>query len=210
GLRARVSDFGLAKQVNPLTFLATSAGTLTFKPPEAFADAKGDSCAGDVWAIGATFYLLLTDRLPVDLPPNFNWGSKHLFDKPIIPPSQINPDVNEGLDRIVRRSLEKTVDERYPTASELLDALENWRLRTPELSQTSEMLSQEPPKSVLGSPSPADEKHVQDLVRRAFEARRSGRLTEAADVMEEAFNKSPGLREKYAHQVKMWRCGVSM
>src|ERR1044071_7649844 len=56
GLRARVSDFGLAKKVNPLTLLATAAGTLAFKPPEAFADARGDSCAGDVWAIGATLY----------------------------------------------------------------------------------------------------------------------------------------------------------
>jgi serine/threonine-protein kinase len=32
GLRARVSDFGLAKKVNPLTLLATAAGTLAFKP----------------------------------------------------------------------------------------------------------------------------------------------------------------------------------
>src|SRR6266496_3009460 len=54
GLRARVSDFGLAKKVNPLTMLATAAGTLTFKPPEAFSEHKGDSCAADVWAIGAT------------------------------------------------------------------------------------------------------------------------------------------------------------
>jgi len=35
GLRARVSDFGLAKAVNPLTLLATTAGTVAFKPPEA-------------------------------------------------------------------------------------------------------------------------------------------------------------------------------
>jgi eukaryotic-like serine/threonine-protein kinase len=53
GLRARISDFGLAKKVNPLTLLATAAGTLAFKPPEAFSERKGDSCAADVWAIGA-------------------------------------------------------------------------------------------------------------------------------------------------------------
>ena len=74
GLRARVSDFGLAKKVNPLTLLATAAGTLAFKPPEAFADRKGDSCAGDVRAIGTTFYLLLTDRLPFEMPANIGWG----------------------------------------------------------------------------------------------------------------------------------------
>ena len=66
GLRARVSDFGLAKAVNPLTLLATTAGTVAFKPPEAFAERQGDSCASDVWAIGATLYMLLTDKLPFD------------------------------------------------------------------------------------------------------------------------------------------------
>jgi serine/threonine-protein kinase len=110
----------------------------------------------------------------------------------------------------VIKSLEKTVDERYPTAKELLDALENWKPGAPELSQKSKTVFGEPPKSVLGSPSPANEKEAQDLARRAFEARRSGRLAEAADIMEEAFNKSPDLRTKYAQQVKMWRFGVSM
>jgi serine/threonine-protein kinase len=55
-----------------------------------------------------------------------------------------------------------------------------------------------------------DEKEAQDLTQRAFKARQSGRLAEAADMMEEAFNKSPELRQKYAHQVKLWRCGISM
>jgi eukaryotic-like serine/threonine-protein kinase len=154
--------------------------------------------------------MLLTDRLPVEMPSNFNWASKHLFDKPIIAASQINAEVNESLERIVTRALEKKVEERYPTAKELLEALENWKLGAPELWQESKTISREQPKSVLGFPSPANEKEAQDLARRAFEARRSGRLAEAADIMEEAFNKSPDLRTKYAQQVKMWRFGVSM
>jgi len=112
GLRARVSDFGLAKKVNPLTLLATAAGTLAFKPPEAFAEHKGDSCAADVWAIGVTLYLLLTDKLPFDMPANVSWGSKNLFDKPVAPPSETNPDVNPSLDFIVLRTLEKRADDR--------------------------------------------------------------------------------------------------
>jgi serine/threonine protein kinase len=210
GLRARVSDFGLAKEVNPLTFLATAAGTLMFKPPEAFIDDKSDSCAGDVWAIGATLYMLLTDRLPVDIPSNFNWGAKHLFDKPIVPPSEINPEVDASLDRIVIKSLEKKANDRYPTAKALLDGLENWKFEATKPRQISKMLSSELSKSILGLPSLVNEKEAQDLVRRAFGASRSGRLAEAADIMEEAFNKSPGLREKYCQRVKMWRCGVSM
>lgn len=210
GLRARVSDFGLAKKVNPLTLLATAAGTLAFKPPEAFSERKGDSRAADVWAIGTTMYLLLTDQLPFDIPSDVRWGTKNLFDKEIVPPTQINPDVDRGLDTMVLKALQKQPENRYPTATELLDSLERWRPMPPEAAQRAKTTSSEPSKSVLGMPSPADEKLAQDLARRAFKARQDGRLAEAADLMEEAFNKSPHLRERYASQVKLWRCGISM
>lgn len=210
GLRARVSDFGLAKKVNPLTLLATAAGTLAFKPPEAFTQRKGDSCAGDVWAIGTTLYLLLTDKLPFEIPPDATWGTKHLFDKPVVPPSEVHPDANKALDKIVLKTLERRPEDRYSTAKELLGSLEQWKSDTPEPSPRGKALSSEPSKTVLGLASSADETHAQNLAELAFKARRAGRLAEAADLMEEAFNKSPDLRTKYAQQVKLWRCGISM
>jgi serine/threonine protein kinase len=211
GLRARVSDFGLAKKVNPLTLLATAAGTLSFKPPEAFAERKGDSCAADVWAIGTTLYMLLTDQLPFDIPADVDWGTKHLFDKEVVIPSQFNVDVDENLDAIVMKTLEKRAEGRYPTARELLEALGNWAPVAQDKNiRHKKVASSEPSKSVLGTPSPANDQLAQDLANRAFKARQVGRLAEAADLMEEAFNKSPSLREKYAKQVKLWRCGISM
>jgi serine/threonine protein kinase len=210
GLRARVSDFGLAKKVNPLTLLATAAGTLSFKPPEAFSERKGDSCAADVWAIGATLYLLLTDKVPVEMPANVTWGTKNLFDKPVSLPSEVNPDVNGTLASIVLKALSKRAADRYQTATEMLTALENWRPSTPAAPSRPKPLSSDPSKSVLGLQSPGNETIAQDLAQKAFQANRAGRLAEAADLMEEAFNKSPELRQRYAHQVKMWRCGVSM
>jgi serine/threonine-protein kinase len=210
GLRARVSDFGLAKKVNPLTMLATAAGTLVFKPPEAFADGKGDSCAGDVWGIGVTLYLLLTDRLPFEMPADVTWTTKNLFEKPVVPPSEINPDVNRALDSVVLKALEKRPSDRYPTAKEFLQALESWKPGTREFVERSATASSSGSKSILGIQSPVDEGFAEDLARKAFEARSGGRLAEAADLMEEAFNKWPGLRPKYANQVKLWRCGISM
>jgi eukaryotic-like serine/threonine-protein kinase len=106
GLRARVSDFGLAKMVNPLTLLATAAGTPHFKPPEAFSDTKGDSCAADVWAIGMTLYLLLTDQLPFKLPSDLGWGTRNLFKQPLRPASDINAEVDKSLDRILASALD--------------------------------------------------------------------------------------------------------
>ncbi len=210
GLRARASDFGLAKKVNPLTLLASAAGTLAFKPPEVFTQHKADSCAGDVWAIGTTLYLLLTDKLPFQIPADSPWNANHLFDTPFLLPSQLNPDANKALDGIVLKALHKNPEDRYAGAKELLDALEQWRPGMSEPANETQCLSSEASKAVLGMPSPADANSAQTLVERAFNAKRVGRLAEAADLMEEAFNKSQSLRTKYAHQVKLWRCGISM
>ena len=209
GLRARVSDFGLAKRVNPLTLLATAAGTITFKPPETFTISKADSCAADVWALGITLYLMLTDQLPYNVPADLGWGSNKLFKEPIRPPSEFNADVNSSLDAIVAKALRFDVSERYQNAMEMLDALDRWK---PGQKPTS--TKQMPPdhsKEALGHPALSRNEEIgDDMARQSIELKKQGRLSEAADMMEEAFNKWPDLRDKYAAQVKLWRCGISM
>lgn len=212
GLRARVSDFGLAKKVNPLTLLATAAGTLTFKPPETFLKAKADSCAADVWALGVTMYLLLTDQLPFDVDPELGWSNNKAFERELSPPSSWNVDVDAPLEKIVLRCLKTKPDDRYCTAKDLLDALDGWRKPAPSKEpKPKKALSSELSKSVLGAHSPVNNEEGQRLVKEAIRrAKEGGRLFEAADIMEEAFNKSPSLRQKYANQVRLWRCGISM
>ncbi len=212
GLRARVSDFGLAKKVNPLTLHATAAGTLAFKPPEAFAERKGDSCAADVWALGVTLYLLLTDQLPFNVDPDLGWGNHQAFEKELQPPSQWNPDVDPALEKIVLRCMEKRPTKRFATARDLLDALESWK--RPVLgpnSSSKRAATSDISKSVLGAHSPVNPEEGRNLASAALaKAKQDGRLLEAADLMEEAFNKSPSLRMKYADKVRLWRCGISM
>jgi serine/threonine-protein kinase len=212
GLRARVSDFGLARKVNPLTLLATAAGTLAFKPPEAFSQRKGDSPAADVWALGVTLYLLLTDQLPYQVDPDLGWSNKAAFEKDPATPSSWNLEVDAGLEKIVLRCMEKNPARRYQTAKDLLDALDNWkRPAAYHTSSSRRAPSSEASKSVLGAHSPADLEAAHRIVRTALKkAKEDGHLFQAADLMEEAFNKSPSLRSKYADQVRLWRCGISM
>jgi serine/threonine-protein kinase len=212
GLRVRVSDFGLAKKVNPLTLLATAAGTLAFKPPETFREAKADSCSADVWALGVTMYLLLTDQLPFEVDPDLGWSNKQAFEQELVPPSTWNVDVDAHLEKIVLRCLQAQPDKRYTTAKDLLNALDGWRKPTPpNPSTTKKAISSVLSKSVLGAHSPVNHEEGQRLVKEAIKrAKEGGRLFEAADLMEEAFNKSPSLRQKYANQVRLWRCGISM
>jgi eukaryotic-like serine/threonine-protein kinase len=209
GLRARVSDFGLAKKVNPLTLLATAAGTLTFKPPETFTRAKTDSCAADVWALGVTLYLLLTDQLPFELDPEPGWSNQKAFEGKLQPPSEWNVEVDRALDQIVLRCLERNPKDRYATAKGLLDDLEDWKpARRDERRPTSR--SSTISKSVLGVHSPKNDDEGNQIARLALKKATEGQLLAAADLMEEAFNKSPTLRQKYANQVRLWRCGISM
>ncbi len=211
GLRARVSDFGLAKKVNPLTLLATAAGTPAFKPPEAFSESKGDSCAADVWAIGTTMYLLLTDRLPFNLPCNLGWGSKDLFQDKFPPASETNPDVNRALDSIIAKALDYEAGKRYANASEMLNALDSWKPGLDKVSVKVKSHQSDMSKSALGIVhSSPNRDAAEKMAQNAIDLKKVGKLGDAADVMEEAFNKWPELRTKYANQVKLWRCGISM
>ena len=211
GLRACVSDFGLAKQVNPLMLRASARGTLCFKAPETFVDPMSDSCAGDVWAVGVTLYLLLTDRFPFEPPGgDCNNLDYRCFERPLIPPSRLNIQVDSILDQILYRSLAVKKDERYQNANELLGELDRWRPRpVNNISEMKENVSSENSKNILGSPTPADEDKIRQMVAQAIQlARQRSKLPEAADLMEQAVNKWPALREEYEQQLKLWRAGV--
>lgn len=212
GLRARVSDFGLAKTVNPLTLIATAAGTLGFKAPESFSKAPSDSCASDVWALGVTLYLLLTDRLPFTIDPARGWNNAGAFKTGLVLPSRWNLSIDKSMDSIVSRCLQVDPLNRFPNANELLAALEDWQPHEEAPSRVDhEHVDNDLFKSVLGPRSSPEEAQGQSLARQALEKARGGRsLAEAADLMEEAFNQSPALRERYANRVQLWRRGISM
>jgi serine/threonine-protein kinase len=115
------------------------------------------------------------------------------------------------LDRILVRCLAVDRLHRYSTASEVLADLERWspKLETREPSRGAKEWSTS--KEVLGKPSPAMPQNANQLAAKAVElAQIPGRLNDAADLMEEAFNKLPELRSEYQGRVKLWRRGISM
>jgi serine/threonine-protein kinase len=154
----------------------------------------------------------LTDKLPYEMPAQATWNDTVRFEKPLALPSAINPEADPILDRIVQRALQKDPSARFSTAIELLAALERYKPRDTTTSAVAkeESFSSEASKTVLGPPTPADELAANALVTRAFKIAGDGRLAEAADLMEEAFNKLPALRDKYSRQVRLWRCGIAM
>ena len=66
-------------------------------------------------------------------------------------------------------------------------------------------------KEVLGPVSPVNEDVARRMAAKAVSlSQEAGKLSEAADLMEEAFNRYPTLRDEYQGRVKLWRRGISM
>jgi serine/threonine protein kinase len=105
GVEPVVVDFGLAKFAEAAEGAETSGivGTPQYMAPE---QVRGLSATpwSDQWSLGVVFYECLTGGSPF-------WGHDRyeLIDSvmtaPIVPPSEINPDIPRGLDAIVLRAL---------------------------------------------------------------------------------------------------------
>lgn len=207
GLQVRLSDFGLAKAVNPLTLLVSAKGTLGFKPPESLENV--DSCAADVWAIGTTLYLLLTDEMPFPMLDDRDIDDANRFLRPIRPPRIYNVNIDSGLESIIFRCLAATPADRYANATELLYDMEKWK---PGYTPTGTSVSQSRrgAKSAIAERSPHDlKREANTSLREAIQiAQDPARLMSAADLLEEAISKDPELRDRYEWQLQLWRKGI--
>jgi serine/threonine-protein kinase len=207
GITIRLSDFGLAKAVNPLTLLASARGTISFKPPEAL-DGQ-DSCAADVWSVGAMTYLLLTDQMPLPALNEHDFHDPARFLRPIRPPHVYNILVDGALESIVYRCLAADPSDRYANAAELLKDLDKWSPNSEPASASVSAFGTSS-KNVLSLASPHDLKvEARQALDQAHEvARDPARLWAAADLLEEAISKDPSLRETYETQLRLWRKGI--
>ena len=205
GIRIRVTDFGLAKQVNPLTFLASARGTRGFKPPEFHSNV--DSCSGDVWGIGATLYLLLTDRLPYPGVAEKDVLDGKCWDYPYVPASRFNVAVDANLDAMLSRALALKASERYSNAGMMLEDLRRWKPQAqPQVSRNQK--STDKSKSAIDGDSVPARQSAEEMVTEAIRLSKCNRIAEAADLLEEALNLSQELRDKHQYRLGLWRRGV--
>ena len=121
---AKVTDFGLA-------LLAESqqhdgehlAGTPQYMAPE-YIETRQHQTVSDVFSLGLIFYQLLTGQLAVDGDDVYQLLNA-IANQPIRPPSKINGDIEEYLDTLIMKALEKDPRNRYQHAGEMKSALEH-------------------------------------------------------------------------------------
>lgn len=125
---AKLADFGLAKGfieagLSGLTFTHQFSGTPLFMAQEQLTNFKYVSCATDVWAIAATFYMMLTGYPPRDLEPQQDILDMVTKNK-VIPILKRDPNIPRPLANMLDHTLQSSYDKRYRTAAHLLNALE--------------------------------------------------------------------------------------
>jgi serine/threonine protein kinase len=204
GLRVKVSDFGLARETDPVTRAASAQGTVAYMPPEVLIRGRGYSAAGDVWALGTIVYFLLTNRFPYEADDPGRAFSPERFERPLRPPGDFNDEVDAGLEWLVADMLRvdpaarppmREVAERAPVPGESAPP-------APAPPRTDLPRTKPPPAPPPGPPP-------DDPVRTALALSRvPGRLAEAADLLEEALDRHPGLRERHLTRLTTWRRGV--
>lgn len=206
---AKISDFGLATQVDPLTMLTCPAGTLAYKSPEALFDGGVDSIPSDIWSIGVILHQLLTDEMPYESPTTWGWGPDMKKKRPT-PVSTRNIGANEGLDAIVAKCLEFEPHRRYGSVSALLGDLRRWKpVRAPAVTiKTTEL---DEARLLRKSPSSGHSLNpvALKLARQADALATEQRLEDAARLAEEAMSLEPGLQQTYGPKVRLWRKGLS-
>src|SRR3954453_17202814 len=142
-VRAMVGDLGLGKALDMSSRLTMIAGTPTYIAPEQ-ASAQAPDARADQYSLAALAFLLLTGRAPfthLSLSDAMNPGD-------LPPVSTAERPFPSAVEEVLHRGLARSRDDRYPTVTEFVEALDRalgrgasgpvtqpWLERDPELTQ---------------------------------------------------------------------------
>jgi len=135
--QAKVLDFGLARIAQPtevdaeaqtdtqLTGEGFIVGTVAYMSPEQLKALPIDG-RSDLFSLGATLYESATGK------PAFGGTSKIEISSKVLQveprrPSHLNPGIPRGLEQIILKAMAKDADERYQSATEMLEDLKRLR-----------------------------------------------------------------------------------
>lgn len=123
---AKITDFGIAKAVNAATIVDSTDGIIGsvhyFSPEQArggYVDEKSD-----IYSLGIVMYEMLTGNVPFDGDNPVNIALMHINEE-MTPPSHLVSGIPPALEHIVMKCTDKYPVNRYASADELIEALNN-------------------------------------------------------------------------------------
>ena len=129
----KVTDFGIARfsrQDLRATSEDKAIGSVHYISPEQARGELTDEKA-DIYSVGVMLYEMLTGRVPFDADNAVSVAIMQLQSQPTRP-RDINPDIPEGLEEITLKAMQKEPCERYQSAAEMLNDIDEFK-RNPSI-----------------------------------------------------------------------------
>ncbi|HND54246.1 MAG TPA: protein kinase, partial [Pirellulaceae bacterium] len=147
----KIGDFGLATNPDATSMTTAGAvlGTPNFMSPEQCRGERGDALS-DVYALGATYFMLLTGSCPYENENVLQVMFAHCT-ATVPDASQRNPVVPSWCSAIVRRAMAKFATQRFSGAKEMLAALEQALAGAPATNGSTGLVNAaaQPPSAVM-------------------------------------------------------------
>jgi dipeptidyl aminopeptidase/acylaminoacyl peptidase len=122
--RVKLTDFGLARAADDASLTKTGilAGTPQYMSPE---QARGESVdqRSDLFSLGSVLYAMCTGRAPFRAETSYG-VLRRITDEEPRPIRQLNPDIPDWLCRIIARLMSKQPADRFESAREVAELLE--------------------------------------------------------------------------------------
>jgi len=126
----KLADMGLARETTDMETAESEQGKAYGTPyyiaPEQIRGAIDIDGRADIYGLGATFYHMVTGRVPFMADDSAEIMKKHLRER-LIPPDHINTTLSSGVSEVIEVMMAKQREDRYSNATELLADLEALR-----------------------------------------------------------------------------------
>ncbi len=123
---AKLTDFGIAKAARDATIVTGTSkiiGSVHYFSPEQARGSYVDE-RSDIYSLGIVLYEMLTGQVPFDGDNPVSIALMHINDQ-ITPPSQLVPGIPPALEKLIMKATNKYQTNRYKSADELLEELDN-------------------------------------------------------------------------------------
>jgi serine/threonine-protein kinase len=124
-----LTDFGIGQVAEGIQVKKHTGGTFFFMAPDQLRGRPGPQ--SDLWALGVVAYRLLTGRLPFPGPSMGELSQQILYAAPVPPSRYAAEPIDPRLEAAVVRLLDKSLQERFASAEELLRELGHARGKAP-------------------------------------------------------------------------------
>ena len=126
----KLADMGLARETTDIETAqheeGKAYGTPYYIAPEQIRGKIDIDGRADIYGLGATFYHMVTGRVPFMAEDSSEIMRKHLRER-LIPPDHINTSLSAGVSEVIEIMMAKRKEDRYADAKELLTDLEALR-----------------------------------------------------------------------------------